>query len=327
MTPIHPRVLIAALDDLQESCSRWLVEGRDTLAQIATVQRLEEQEAQTISRRAVILLSQAQNDHDHALHVKSDVEQWRKDCLTTQQDCNLLLEDAQKKQSAAKETLEYWQNELDEAEEWLSFAIDRLERAEAELHAAEQNYESARYDYNNAVHRYNRCLSSEEGKKRGCGSLLASVHRAEERLEMAEYRLRLAVAELEAARHELEHARARFSCCKTSVENAQLAVNIADKSVERAEQALIEAERSVDYADAAFKFVIEAEGYAERQVDHAEKMLSFTHKDRQALDIAANAYQRADNLFESAQRLIILSRQELGYRIAMLTEFDQTGLL
>ena len=327
MTPIHPRVLIAALDDLQESCSRWLVEGRDTLAQTATIQRLEEQEAQTISRRAVILLSQAQDDHDHVLHVKSDVEMWRKDCLTTRQDCNLLLEDAQKKQIAAKETLEYWQNELDDAEEWLSFAIDRMERAEAEFHAAEQNYESARHNYNSAVNRYNRCLGSEEGKKRGCGSLLASVQRAQERLEIAEYRLRLAVAELEAARHELEHAQARFSCCKSSVEDAQQAVKIADESVERAEQALVEAERSVDYADAAFKFVMEAEDYAERQVDHAEKMLSFTLKDRQALGIAANAHQRADKLFESAQRLIILSRQELDYRITMLTEFDQTGLL
>lgn len=327
MTRIHPRILIAALEDLQESYDRWLIVGRDTLVQAEAIQRAETQEAHTISRRAVIFLTQAQNDYDHVLRVKSDVEMWRTDCLETGQQCNLLLTNAQEKQWTARETLQYWKKELDDAGAWLDWATERMQRAEAELKAAQRNYENARWDYNDAVDRYNRCIRSEEGRKRGCGSLLTAVKRAEDRLKMAEYRLRLAIDEFEAAQHELSHAQARFACCTSSVEHARQAVSIANEAVERAEQALAEAERSVEYVEAAFKFVVEAEGYTERQVSHAESMTMFTRKDIQSLEVAVNAYLRADNFFESAQRLIILNRQELSYRISMLAEFNQPGLL
>lgn len=325
MKPVHPRVLMAALGDLQDSCNEWLIEGRETIANTAAIQRREMQRAQTISRRAAITLTHAQNDRDHVQRVKSDVKKWLSECQASQHRCDDLLKTCQGKEQAAQKTLSYWEDELKQARKWLDWATQRLVQAQAELEEALSEYEHARWAYNKAVDRYNSCVRSKEN--RNCGSLRGDVNRAEAHLQLAAHRVEQAETELEAAQHEFEHAQARVACCESGVSVAQQAVAIAENAVHRAGQAVAEAERSLDYANAAFKFVTEAEKFVENAVSFAEKMVSHTNKDLQALDTASNAHHRADRFFESAQRLLILSRQELDYRIAALVDFDRTGIL
>ena len=325
MKRIHPRVLMAALGDLQEICNEWLIEGRETIANTAIIQRREIQHAQTVSRRAVIALTNARDDFAHVQRVKDNVGKWLSDCQSAKYESDDLLRITQEQKLAAQETLDYWKSELQQAEEWLTWATQRLVRAQAELEEAQSEYEHAVWAYNAAVDRYNNCMRSKEN--RNCGSLGGAVSRAEARVHLAEIRLEQAIAEFEAAQHEFELAQARVVCSQSSVEIAEQAVSLADNAIIRAEQALAEAERSLDYAKAALKFVIEAEEFSEDEVETAEKMQILTNKDLQALDAASNAHHRAERFFESAQRLIILSRQELDYRIARLADFDRTGQL
>ena len=325
MKPIRPQVLIIALGDLLERCDAWLIEGRETIAQTAAIQRRETEHAQNMARRAEIAFAHALDDQDQVAKVRSEVETWLSRSRALKVQCDDLMTLSQKKRAHAQETLTYWQEELEEAQEWLAYATERLIRAQEELEDAQAAYERARWAYNDAVDRYNRCRRSEDN--RDCSGRRRDVERARERLEYAEIRLRRAIAEFEAAKHEFEHAQARATCCQTSAEIAQQALSVAEETVTLADQALAEIERGLDYADAALRFVIEAEGHVENEIKAVEAMRLLSRKDLNALSTAATAHRRADDFFESAQRLLILSRQELSYRIARLAEFDRPGLL
>ena len=50
MKPIRPQVLIIALGDLQERCDAWLIEGRETIAQTAAIQRRETERLWSLHR-------------------------------------------------------------------------------------------------------------------------------------------------------------------------------------------------------------------------------------------------------------------------------------
>jgi len=324
MKAIRPQLLIIALGDLQERCNAWLIEGRETIAQTAAIQRRETEHAQNMARRAEIAFAQALDDQEQVEKVRSEVETWQSRSRALKAQCDDLMTLSQKKRAHAQETLTYWQKELGEAQEWLAYAKQRLIRAREELKDAQAAYERARWAYNDAVDRYNRCIRSKES--RDCSGRRRDIERAKDRLEMATFRLKRAIAEFEAAKHEFGHAQARADCCQTSVEVAQQALSVAEEAIAWADQALAEIERGLDYADAALRFVIEAEGHVENEIKAAEAMRLFCRKDLNALSAAAIAHRRADGFFESAQRLLILSRQELDYRIARLAEFDRPGL-
>lgn len=321
MGTTDPRLLISALADLQDECSRWATEARENLEEAHHVQRRQEEVVQLTHRRALIVTSEANDDRDKVERAVDDAATLLSQCQEAQQTATDLLAAGQEGLQMARQTLAVWESELEEALQWLARALARLEVARAELAAAEWALQAAKGDLDHAIWALRRCKGDE--KRSNCWPEQAAVQAAQQQVQLAEYRRGVALEEVNAAEEEVEQARARVACCQQAVAFAGKAVQSGVEAVGRAEQALVAAEKSLDDAQAASKLAHKAKVDVDAELAEAEQMVIATrHAERFAYE-AERSRRRADDANQTAQRLLAGSRMELDERIRHLRELNR----
>lgn len=324
MGSTDPRRLINALGDLQEECSRWALEARESMAAAEIAQRQQEEVVRQCDRRARVVNHEAEDDRDQVQSAREDVDQLLDRCEDARHTSADLLQDTQKALQMAQRTLDHWEAELQKALHWLERALARLERAMEELEAAKEEYQDAQDALEDAIRALRRCQNDD--KRRSCLAEQAAVAAAQERLQYAKVRLEMAIEEYQAAQEEVRQAQARVACCRQAVDYAQQGVELGRDAVSRAEAALAAAERSLDDARAAERMVEKAQENVESELYEAEQMVMAARRADRTAGEAERDRRKADAANQSAQRLLTGSRMELEYRVGQLRQLNQPSI-
>lgn len=324
MTATDPRVLIQALEDLDEELGRWSAQARNALAsgQYDYVQGREL--AERLTHRAAVVSHQADEDRQTVDTAEGELARLSERCQQGLSVAEAALQAANAALSHAVQTHNRWTAELDKAQRWLARAEERLRvalAAEAQAMAALQHAES------NRSWAYSRLRSCQNDKnRRNCSGEESDVRHAEAEVQRAAAEYQIAHAERLDAEAEVAAARARVACCTAAVGAASAAVALGKQAREAGELGLAAAERSAELVRAAERWLQEARQHLDEQTEAAEDAVTGAFKASAAADDAYYHLLTGERAGDRAQQLCSDVRRELDARTYELRQFNAPTL-
>lgn len=324
MSGTDPRVLIQALEDLDEELGRWSAQARSTLGEARHEYEQGRELANRLLHRAWIARHNADEDRQTVDLAEGELAKLTDRCNDAQAVAELAVNEANSARRRSVSTRQAWEAELRKAQAWLAAALRRLEIARQEEARAYAALRSAESELSYAQSRLRSCQNDKN--RRECNREVSAVSYAIDQVRRCQADYELAVAERMEAEAEVALAQARVACCELAVATAASAVKLAEQAVEAGDLGLSSAERSLELARAADGWLVEARGHLDEEAEAAEEAVTQAQRASAAADDAYNELRQAEYASDNAQQACSDVRRELEARVDELRQFNAPTL-
>jgi ribosomal protein S18 acetylase RimI-like enzyme len=329
---IDPKRLALLLEDLLQEVMRWSALASDTLEEAKYAQRYTHERVIQTSRRARILNSRALDDRILYQTKSTDVSILIGNCEEGVKIAETALKELELVRQKAHDTLNHWNGEKRQADEWLSRADRRLSKARQALDNTNATLTQAKSRLQRAEEDLRKCRNASTTDKQGrrvrqnCGKYETAVRMAQVDVTDAEAKVKIAESELKDAEKEHKRATERVNCCDRAVSLATQAVERAESAHQRAADGLSTAERALEHAHAAQRALEQARTLLEAEEEEVDLMLREAQHAENSVDEAQLHLRNTLRYEESAQRYHVIARAEINTRLVYLREINRPDL-
>jgi hypothetical protein len=232
----------------------------------------------------------------------------------------------------AHDTLDHWNGEKRQADDWLARADRRLSKARQDLANGNADLTQAKARLQRAEEDLRKCRGSYTTDKQGkrvrqnCAKFETAVRTAQAEVTEAEAKVKKAESEMEGAEKEHKRASERVNCCTRAVSLATQAVERAESARQRAMDALSTAERALEHARAAERALEQARTLLESEEEEVDLMLREAQQAENSVDEGQLHLRNTLRYEESAQRYHVIARAEINMRLVYLREINRPDL-